>query len=89
MSTLTIAREVVDRREAGLILGIEERDFDTYLSEKQARDHTAGRSPVPPMPHIPGRPVKFYLSQLREWHQRFFVKGWKPEAETRRPKQAS
>jgi hypothetical protein len=79
MDYLTIPREVVDKREAGMILGIENSDFDTYLSEQHAKDFAAGRTKIPQMPHIPGRPVKFYLVRLREWHQRFFERGWKPE----------
>lgn len=77
--TLNLPIEVVDKKLASVILGIPASDFDTYLSEDAAKEFAAGRSKVPPMPHIPGRPVQFYLSQLREWHQRFFVKGWTPE----------
>lgn len=75
---LTITREVVDRREAGLILGIEDREFDLWLSKRAADAFAKRQSLIPPMPHIPGRPVKFYLELLRAWHQEFFVKGWKP-----------
>ena len=64
---LTITREVVTRAEAGFILGITENEFTTWLER--------GIGDIPQMPHIPGKPVRFYLADLRKWWLTYFQKG--------------
>ncbi len=64
---LSITREVVTRAEAGFILGITENEFTTWLE--------SGTDNIPQMPHIPGKPVRFYLPALRQWWLTHFQKG--------------
>jgi hypothetical protein len=60
-------REVITRPEAAYIFSLEDSDFTTYLSAEHAQDYAKGKVSIPPMPHIPGRPVKFVRASLREW----------------------
>lgn len=77
---LTLIREVVSKAEASLILGIYESEFDTWLHESAAVNYAAGKTKIPQMPHIPGRPIRFPLAALREWWFKYFVHGGEPEA---------
>jgi hypothetical protein len=72
---MTVERETVDRREAAFILGITDAEFEAWLSDSSAKEFAAGKSKIPQMPHIPGRPVRFHLPTLRTWFLTYFLKG--------------
>lgn len=78
-------REVIERQEAAYRFNIEDSIFVRYLSDDAAADYAAGRCKTPQMPHIPGKPYKFFVDDLRYWLRTYFQKGGEP-AESKRAK---
>jgi hypothetical protein len=77
---MTITIEVVTRDVAQSMFNLEDSDFATYLSPGHAKDFASGKVSIPPMPHRPGRPVKFHVDDLREWCRRYLQVGGDVEA---------
>lgn len=75
MTALSITREIFTRDEVSWILNMADADFRLWLDPQVAADYKSGKSPIPQMPHIPGRPVKFHLPTLREWRLKYFLRG--------------
>lgn len=72
---MSLERKVVTRAEAGIMFGITEREFTTWLRKDAAKDYASGAATIPPMPHFPGTPVMFPTAELWAWRKKYFLVG--------------
>ena len=74
---MTITREIVDREELKLVLGLARQFVEQWTSAEVAAAYRAGECSIPPMPVLVGlgREWKFHLSSVRAWLLENFQTG--------------
>ncbi len=67
--------ETVSRKELEVFLGLPREFVDLWLHEDRAKEYDAGRNPVPQIPHLAMRPMRFHLPTVRAWLLKHHQKG--------------
>lgn len=68
---LSIPVLVVDRATLETMFGLERKFMEQWLA--------GGEPPIPQMPHIPGKPMKFHVPTFEAWYLRYFQTGGEPK----------
>lgn len=64
---ISIPVMVVDRSTISTMFALERTFVERWLE--------GGEGPIPMMPHIPGKPVKFHVPSVERWLLDYFQRG--------------